>query len=82
MNTIILKKLTITTVLSLAAGSAFAAEQAPSAPATASATSTSSTTTTASADKPGLTRAQVLEDLKRYQHEHANPSYAELVFLR
>lgn len=80
MNTIVLKKLSITAVLSLAAASAFAAEQAPSAPATASATST--TTTTATADKPVLTRAQVLEDLKRYQREHANPSYAELVFLR
>lgn len=80
MNTVILKKLTITTVLSLAAASAFTAEQVPSAPATASAVSSS--TTTASADKPGLTRAQVLEDLKRYQREHANPSYAELVFLR
>nr|WP_198983739.1 hypothetical protein [Herbaspirillum sp. ASV7] len=81
MNTIVLKKLSITAVLALAAASAFAAEQAPSAPATASATS-STTTITASADKPGLTRAQVLEDLKRYQREHANPSYAELVFLR
>ena len=82
MNTIVLKKLSITAVLSLAAASAFAAEQAPSAPATASANSSSTTTITASADKPGLTRAQVLEDLKRYQREHANPSYAELVFLR
>ncbi|UIN20783.1 hypothetical protein [Herbaspirillum frisingense] len=30
----------------------------------------------------GLTREQVREGLKRYQREHANPSYAELVFLR
>lgn len=36
----------------------------------------------ASAGKTGLTREQVMEDLKRYQREHANPSYAELVFLR
>jgi hypothetical protein len=78
MRTIILKKLSITAALSLAALSAHAAEQAASAPATVSTT----VTTTAAADKPGLTRAQVLEDLKRYQREHANPSYAELVFLR
>ncbi|MFJ3057256.1 hypothetical protein [Herbaspirillum sp. NPDC087042] len=80
MRTIILKKFSLTAVLSLAALSAYAAEQAPSAP--VQATAATSTTTTATADKPGLTRAQVLEDLKRYQHEHANPSYAELVFLR
>ncbi len=72
MRTTILKKLSLTAALSLAVLSAHAAEQAPSAPAS----------TTASADKPGLTRAQVLEDLKRYQREHVNPSYAELVFLR
>ncbi len=75
MRTTILKKLSLTAALSLAALSAYAAEQAPSATATTS-------TTTATADKPVLTRAQVLEDLKRYQREHANPSYAELVFLR
>lgn len=42
-------------------------------------------TRTAAADQQqqqGLTRAQVIEDFKQYQRAHANPSYAELVFLR
>lgn len=36
----------------------------------------------ATAAASGLTREQVIEELKQYQREHANPSYSELVFLR
>jgi len=36
----------------------------------------------ASAPVAGKTRAQVVEELKQYQQAHANPSYADLVFLR
>ena len=65
-----IKKFGLAATLSLAAIVAHAANQAEPSPAPASAA------------QGGLTRAQVLEDLKRYQREHANPSYAELVFLR
>ncbi|WP_443113518.1 hypothetical protein [Herbaspirillum seropedicae] len=72
-----MKKLGLAAALSVAVFSAHAGEQvqAKTEPATTQ-------TATASAHQGGLTRAQVLEDLKRYQREHANPSYAELVFLR
>jgi len=36
----------------------------------------------ASAPVSTKTRAQVVEELKQYQQAHANPSYAELIFLR
>ena len=36
----------------------------------------------ASAAVPSKTRAQVVEELKQYQQAHANPGYAELIFLR
>ncbi|MCP1574548.1 hypothetical protein J2S30_002927 [Herbaspirillum rubrisubalbicans] len=75
------RQLAVTTALSLAtftAQFAYAADTAP-APAKSEAVTT---VATAATGKTGLTRAQVLEDLKQYQREHANPSYAELVFLR
>ncbi|WP_075255496.1 hypothetical protein [Herbaspirillum camelliae] len=72
-----IKKFGLAATLSLAAIVAHAANQAEPSPAPAS-----PAPVTASAAQGGLTRAQVLEDLKRYQREHANPSYAELVFLR
>lgn len=67
---------------------AFAAHAADTPPTTSSEQSAAkpvaSVTGSQMADKghTGLTREQVREDLKRYQREHANPSYAELVFLR
>lgn len=72
-----MKKLGLAAALSVAALSAHAGEQeqVKTEPA-------ATQTVTASVSEGGLTRAQVLEDLKRYQREHANPSYAELVFLR
>ncbi len=36
----------------------------------------------ASAPVSTKTRAQVMEELKQYQQANANPSYAEMVFLR
>ncbi|AYR26150.1 hypothetical protein [Herbaspirillum rubrisubalbicans] len=83
MKTQFARQLAVTAALSLAtltAQFAYAADTAPtSAPAKSEAVTTVATTATG---KTGLTRAQVLEDLKQYQREHANPSYAELVFLR
>lgn len=38
--------------------------------------------TIAAAPVSTKTRAQVVEELKQYQQAHANPSYAELIFLR
>ncbi|RAM65843.1 hypothetical protein RB25_18460 [Herbaspirillum rubrisubalbicans] len=78
------RQLAVTTALSLAtftAQFAYAADTAP-APAKSEAVTTVATAATAATGKTGLTRAQVLEDLKQYQRAHANPSYAELVFLR
>lgn len=92
MRTTVLPTLTLSAALMLAAFNVHADEQparpaerniatsATSATSTASAASTTAVAKTAAA--PGLTRAQVLEDLKRYQREHANPSYEELIFLR
>lgn len=89
MRTTVLSTLTLSAALMLAACNAHADEQ-PARPAerniATSATSANSTASTSAVAKtaaaPGLTRAQVLEDLKRYQREHANPSYEELIFLR
>ncbi|WP_288407797.1 hypothetical protein [uncultured Herbaspirillum sp.] len=80
------RQLAVTAALSLAtftAQFAYAADTAPtSAPAKSEAVTTVATAATGKTGKTGLTRAQVLEDLKQYQRAHANPSYAELVFLR
>ena len=75
-----IKKIGLAATLSLAAIVAHAADQAE--PSAVPASPAPVTASAASAAQGGLTRAQVLEDLKRYQREHANPSYAELVFLR
>ncbi len=76
-----MNKLGLAAALSLAAMAAHADEQSALKAVPASATA-APVVTTASAGQGGLTRAQVREDLERYQREHANPSYAELVFLR
>ena len=69
----------------LAASAAYAADAAPAVPVAqspAKPVASVASTLGATGVQPGLTRDQVREDLKRYQREHANPSYAELVFLR
>ncbi|NQE50304.1 MULTISPECIES: hypothetical protein [Herbaspirillum] len=83
MKTQFARQLAVTTALSLATFTAQFAYAADTAPTSAPAKSEAVTTVaTAATGKTGLTRAQVLEDLKQYQRAHANPSYAELVFLR
>lgn len=83
MNTTNVRQLAVAAALSLASlatQGAWAAES--TAPTQAPQPTSAATTTASAAGQTGLTRAQVLEDLKRYQREHANPSYAELVFMR
>jgi len=87
MNKIFTRRVVLAATLAVAAISAQAAYAGE--PGKAEPTSTISIpaqqTRTAAAEQqqqPGLTRAQVIEDLKQYQRAHANPSYAELVFLR
>lgn len=75
----------LTALTALAAHAAYAADTPPTTSSEQSAAKpVASVTGSQMADKghTGLTREQVREDLKRYQREHANPSYAELVFLR
>jgi len=85
MNKIFTRQLVLAATLAgVAAQAAYAAEPAKAEPAS-TISMPAQATRTAAADQQqqqGLTRAQVIEDLKQYQRAHANPSYAELVFLR
>ncbi len=87
MNKIFTRQLALAITLAvagIAAQGAYAAEPAKAEPASTISTPAQQTRTAAAErqQQPGLTRAQVIEDLKQYQRAHANPSYAELVFLR
>ncbi|QNB09139.1 hypothetical protein G5S34_21895 [Herbaspirillum frisingense] len=88
MSNITIRHCAVAISLALTAFAAHAAYAADTPPATSTEQSAAkpvaSATGSQMADKghTGLTREQVREDLKRYQREHANPSYAELVFLR
>lgn len=88
MNAIALRKLGLVIALLGASAAAGAAEGKPAAPAEAAGKAlvkqeqADAQSTSAIPAKSTLTREQVMEDLRQYQREHANPSYSELVFLR
>lgn len=87
MNKIFTRQLALAATLALsgiAVQAAYAAEPAKAEPGSTISIPAQQTRTAAAEQpqQPGLTRAQVIEDLKQYQRAHANPSYAELVFLR
>jgi len=87
MNKIFTRQLALAATLAvagIAAQAAYAAEPAKAEPASTISIPAQQTRTAAAeqSQQQGLTRAQVIEDLKQYQRAHANPSYAELVFLR
>lgn len=88
MNTITLRKLGLAIAFLGVSAAASAAEGKPVVP-TEAAEKVLVTQEQANAQnmqaapaKSMLTREQVMEDLKQYQREHANPGYSELVFLR
>ncbi|MBO9536621.1 hypothetical protein [Herbaspirillum sp.] len=88
MNTVALRKLGLAIALLGMAAAASAAEGKDVIPAetagaaVAQPVQSNARNTPSMQEKSGLTREQVMEDLKQYQRQHANPSYSELVFLR
>ena len=82
MNAITLRKLGLVIALLGVSAAAGAAEGKPAAPAEAAGKALVKQEQADAQSKSTLTREQVMEDLRQYQREHANPSYSELVFLR